>query len=566
MSGITTEATHMAEVIHEKDNSIKLATTDEKREDTAGDEDTTVYLDGWSLGSLALALMSSGFMLSLDDTILYSNQILTNIKATAIPRITNDFHSLNDIGWYGAAYLVTQMSLIPTCGRIYTFYDVRWSYIALLLIFELGSVICAVSQSSTMLIVGRAVSGVGAAGLISGGAVIVSYCVTLRKRPILMGLISMMYGAGSVTGPLIGGVITDNSKLTWRIRGSWIGSGMVGSKEPPTSSQGRTVLQGKVTPVGYARGHNFDWVDNMFVARSAMGRHSLSLVGFEGLWLLYWILLDHVSLYCDANERPEKVNINLDALALGVADQFSCTVPLHLFRSRTVCVACGFMMFLQLAIVVQTYYWPIYFQSVKAMSAKGSGIHMLPLCISSSLATLCAGWVISKIGYYVPFMWIGAPVLTVGAALFQLIRMGSSTASGIGYQLVSGIGYGLCGQIPVLAVQVVLEKEDVPTGCVLVIFFQCLGGALATSVAQNIFTDNLLKDLRKIHGVDAEAIAAAGATDFRQLVPPELMDRVIGTFGEASRNVFLLAIASAAVATCVSAAMEWRRLPQKTNI
>lgn len=139
-----------------------------------------------------------------------------NIKATAIPRITNEFHSLNDIGWYGAAYLVTQMSLIPTCGRIYTFYNVRWSYITLLLIFELGSVICAVSQSSTMLIVGRAVSGVGAAGLISGGAVIVSYCVTLRKRPILMGLLSMMYGVGSVTGPLIGGVITDNAKLTWR--------------------------------------------------------------------------------------------------------------------------------------------------------------------------------------------------------------------------------------------------------------------------------------------------------------------------------------------------------------
>ena len=60
-----------------------------------------------------------------------------------------------------------------------------------------------------MLIVGRALSGVGAAGLRSGGAVIVSYCVTLRKRPILMELLFMMYGAGSVTQPLIGGNVTD---------------------------------------------------------------------------------------------------------------------------------------------------------------------------------------------------------------------------------------------------------------------------------------------------------------------------------------------------------------------
>lgn len=137
-------------------------------------------------------------------------------KATAIPRITSDFNSLNDIGWYGAAYLVTQMSLLPTCGRLYTIYNVKWTYIVLLLIFELGSVISAVAKDSTTLIVGRAVSGLGAAGLLSGAAIIVSYCVTLRQRPILMGLLSVVYGLGSMTGPLIGGVITDNPKLTWR--------------------------------------------------------------------------------------------------------------------------------------------------------------------------------------------------------------------------------------------------------------------------------------------------------------------------------------------------------------
>lgn len=70
MSGITTETSHMAEVIHEKGDSMNLAATDELSEDTAGDGDTSVYIDGWSLAFLALALMSSGFMLSLDDTIL----------------------------------------------------------------------------------------------------------------------------------------------------------------------------------------------------------------------------------------------------------------------------------------------------------------------------------------------------------------------------------------------------------------------------------------------------------------------------------------------------------------
>lgn len=106
--------------------------------------------------------------------------------------------------------------MLPTCGRIYTFYNVRWTYIALLLIFELGSIICALSQSSTMLIVGRAVSGVGAGGLLSGAAVIVSYCVALKQRAVRMGLLSVVWGMGALTGPLIGGVITDSPKLTWR--------------------------------------------------------------------------------------------------------------------------------------------------------------------------------------------------------------------------------------------------------------------------------------------------------------------------------------------------------------
>lgn len=220
------------------------------------------------------------------------------------------------------------------------------------------------------------------------------------------------------------------------------------------------------------------------------------------------------------------------------------------------------MLFLQLAIVAQTYYWPIYFQSVRGNTAKDSGIQMLPLCISTSLGALGGGWIVSKVGYYVPFMWIGPPIHAVGAGLFQLIKANSPVSTWVGYQIVSGIGYGICAQMPILAVQIVLDKEDVPTGCVLVIFFQCLGGALATSISQNLFTDKLLENLRGVDGVDGPAVVAAGAADFRRLIRPELLDKVIDAFGGALRNVFLLAVASAAVSLIGSAAMEWRRLPK----
>lgn len=81
-------------------------------------------------------------------------------------------------------------------------------------IFEVGSVICAAATSSTMLIVGRAVAGAGAAALFSGGMTIIGFSVPLRRRAIYIAALSSMFGISSVVGPLLGGAFTD--RLTWR--------------------------------------------------------------------------------------------------------------------------------------------------------------------------------------------------------------------------------------------------------------------------------------------------------------------------------------------------------------
>lgn len=187
---------------------------------------------------------------------------------------------------------------------------------------------------------------------------------------------------------------------------------------------------------------------------------------------------------------------------------------------------------------------------------------MLPMIISNSLSTLVVGWFISKVGTYVPFMWLGAPILAAGGGLFQLLDANSPDSKWIGYQIVSGVGCGICTQIPIMSVQVVLDKADVPIGCVMVIFFQALGGVIATSIGQNIFTDRLVKELSKVDGVDADAVVTAGAKDFRKVISPHLLNDVIRAFASALKSVFYLAVATAALALIISLAMEWRKLPQ----
>lgn len=156
---------------------------------SAGDgEDTTKYKSGLKLYLLTFGLAMSTFVVALDNTII----------ATAIPRITTVFDSLNDVGWYGSSYLLTTTSLQPSFGKIYTYFNIKYTYISALVIFEIGSVICGAAVNSEMLIVGRAIAGMGAAALFSGGMIIVGYTVPLHRRPIYIGLLSSMFGKSSI--------------------------------------------------------------------------------------------------------------------------------------------------------------------------------------------------------------------------------------------------------------------------------------------------------------------------------------------------------------------------------
>lgn len=94
---------------------------------------------------IILSSFVSMFLVALDRTII----------STAIPTITNDFHSLTDIGWYGSAYMLTTAAFQLVWGRIYRFYDLRWTFLCCIVVFEIGSAICGSAPSSPVFIVGK---------------------------------------------------------------------------------------------------------------------------------------------------------------------------------------------------------------------------------------------------------------------------------------------------------------------------------------------------------------------------------------------------------------------------
>jgi len=86
----------------------------------------------------------------------------------AIPRITDEFDSLPDVGWYGSAYLLPCCAFQLLFGKIYTYYAVKAVFLTSILLFEVGSALCGAAPSSTAFIIGRAISGMGAAGIFAG--------------------------------------------------------------------------------------------------------------------------------------------------------------------------------------------------------------------------------------------------------------------------------------------------------------------------------------------------------------------------------------------------------------
>ena len=100
-------------------------------------------------------------------------------------------------------------------GRLYTLYSLKGVFMASLALFEIGSLICAVSPSSAVFILGRAIAGLGGAGVLCGSLVIISRSVPLKVRPNFTGLIGGMFGIASVSGPLMGGALTDSVSWRW---------------------------------------------------------------------------------------------------------------------------------------------------------------------------------------------------------------------------------------------------------------------------------------------------------------------------------------------------------------
>jgi hypothetical protein len=112
------------------------------------------------------------------------------------------------------------------------------------------------------------------------------------------------------------------------------------------------------------------------------------------------------------------------------------------------------------AYFVPLYYLPIYFQSIDNISPTASGVRNLPLIIAFSVGAVLSGGAISKTGVATPILTASAVITTVAAGLMYTLDIGSGAGKWIGFQILTGLGFGVGFQVPIIVVQATAQPTD----------------------------------------------------------------------------------------------------------
>jgi EmrB/QacA subfamily drug resistance transporter len=463
-----------------------------------------------AFGAIVLAMLPA----VLDQTVL----------ATALPTIATDLGRLSDVSWIVTAYVVAAAAATPLWGKLGDRQGQKRMLELSLTLFLAASAVCGVAQDITMLVISRTAQGVAAGGLMALAMAAVANLVSPRERARYQGYIAATFAIATVAGPLIGGVLVQHASWRWVFYVNLpLGlAALLGLRlHLPADDRSRPNSRLDLAGAGLLASATAAF---MLACIWGGDRYAWSSLTILGLLLAAVVLA--VALVVRERRADDPV------------------VPFDLLGTRTVALASVALFLTTASLFAVNVFVPLYLQVTTGATATQSGLLLVPMMIGITLSTNLAGRAISKTGRYKRYPVAGLALMTVALGVLAVVAAHPSRlAVGIGLG-VFGLGFGMVGQVLIVAVQNSVDPRRIGTAMAATNFFRGLGGAVGAAILGAVFT--------------ARAGVSAAATGVGALHAG-----VRGGVIEGVQTVFVVAAPIAAVALLVVLAI--REAPLRTG-
>ncbi|KAL1962693.1 hypothetical protein VTN77DRAFT_9237 [Rasamsonia byssochlamydoides] len=393
-----------------------------------------------------------------------------NAATTALPAISRSLNASNTITWVGTSYLLAQCAFQVIYGRLADIFGRKPVLIGCVASLIVGDLLCGFARTGPWLYVCRAISGVGGGGISSLVQITVSDLVSLKERGKYQGLLSGAIGLGAATGPFISAALIETGEKGWRWA-FWVPA-ILASLCVPTLML--LVPQKPVTGSWQEKVKRIDW----------MGLFS-AITG---------ILFILISVNSGGSVWPWDSALVISLLAIGSVFFIGFLViewkvarlqmlPLRLFASlsRSTLFVQNFLF----GFVWQAdlYFLPTYYQDVRGYSPMRSALLSLPLLLMQSIGGVCSGPMMSFLTRYLPALWLGFILWTIGAGLKTLFSRTSPIALYVVAVMVEGLGVGFVFQPALVALQALSNRPDMAVTTSARNWMRALGSAVGVAVS-----------------------------------------------------------------------------------
>lgn len=415
-------------------------------------------------------------------------------------------------------------------------------------VFTLGSGICGGANSANMLIIGRAVQGIGSGGINMIVDVIVSDLVPLRERGNFIAIVLTVYSIGSSMGPFVGGIIVQ--RTTWR----WVFyiNLPVGGFSLVllflflhTHYQRNTTFSQKIKRI--------DYIGNILImGATAAVLCALTYGGSRYAWSSWQIMVPLV--------------LGLAGLILFMVFEQSnfCrepVVPPRLFKNRT-----SLVVFINTFLFTVLLYWvlffiPVYFQAILGSSPARAGVQMLPITLVAIPGAVIAVIVLSKFGKYKALHLAGFVILTLGMGLFSHLDRFSSDAEWIIFQIIAALGSGMILNTLLPAFQAPLAESDQAAATASWAFMRSFGNIWGVAIPASIFNNQFNKYAHRISDASVRQVLSNGhayqhaSNTFIDSLSDSVKNEVIGVFSDSLTLVWEISTAFCGLA-CILVFLE----------